>query len=83
MLQINAPPLRRPANDLRKVIHCRRARGATLWGKHAGGIRLIGAHTGELLLVVFVHYELRCESIDADSYATIGRILKILLVEQL
>lgn len=83
MLQVNAPSLRRPANDLRKVIHGRRARGAALWGQHARGIRLIGAQIGKLLLVVFVHYELRCESVDGDSYAAICRILKIFLVEQL
>lgn len=33
--------------------------------------------------MVFVHYELRCESVDGDGYAAIGRILKILLIEQL
>ena len=83
MLQINAPPLRRPPNNLRKVIHGRRARGAALWGQHAGSIRLVGTQIGKLLLVIFVHYELWCESIDGDSYAAICRILKILLVEQL
>ena len=34
-------------------------------------------------MMIFIHYELWCESIDGDSYAAFGRILKILLVEQL